>query len=112
MQAHLQTLRFLLCSSILLLASSFSPFSTHAEDQRSKQEQDKQPKGALIVPPTDRFGDVAPGAAEDTFKACLARIPERQQSGSVCWPNRPASEKKRSEGRIKAYEDSRDLWSL
>ncbi len=81
MQAHLQTLRFLLCSSILLLASSFSPFSTHAEDQRSKQEQDKQPKGALIVPPTDRFGDVAPGAAEDTFKACLARIPEQATVG-------------------------------
>ena len=81
MQAHLQTLRFLLCSSILLLASSFSPFSTHAEDQRSKQEQDKQPKGALIVPPTDRFGDVAPSAAEDTFKACLARIPEQATVG-------------------------------
>ena len=81
MQAHLQTLRFLLCSSILLLASSFSPFSTHAEDQRSKQEQDKQPKGALIVPPTDRFGDVAPGAAEDTFKACLASIPEQATVG-------------------------------
>ena len=81
MQAHLQTLRFLLCSSILLLASSLLPFSTHAEDQRSKQEQDKQPKGALIVPPTDRFGDVAPGAAEDTFKACLARIPEQATVG-------------------------------
>jgi hypothetical protein len=73
--------RSLLFSSVLLLASSLSAFSTHAEDQPPKPAEDRQLKGAVIVPPRDRFGDVSPGAAEDTLKACLARIPEHATVG-------------------------------
>jgi hypothetical protein len=38
-----------------------SPFSTHAQEQQPNQAQDKQLKGAVIVPPKDRMGDVSPG---------------------------------------------------
>ena len=73
--------RSLLFSCVLLLASTLSPFSIHAEDQPPKQTEDQQLKGAVIVPPKDRLGDVSPGAAEDTLKACLARIPEQATVG-------------------------------
>jgi hypothetical protein len=66
---------------VLLLVSYLAPFSPHAEDQPPKQAEDQQLKGALIVPPKDRFGDVAPGAVEDTLKACLGRIPEQATVG-------------------------------
>jgi hypothetical protein len=75
--------RPLLFFSVLLVLSSLSPFSTHAEEQPSKQTEDKQLRGAVIVPPKDRFGDVSPGAAEDTLKGCLARIPEQATVGNV-----------------------------
>ena len=68
-------------SFVLLLAASLSPFSIYAEDQSPKQTENQQLKGAIIVPPKDRFGDVSPGAAEDTLKACLARIPEQATVG-------------------------------
>ena len=106
MQTHLQTQRFLLCSSVLLLASSLSPFPTHTEDQQSKQEQDKQLKGAVIVPPTDRFGDVSPGAAEDTFKACLARIPEQATVGQRMLAEQTCE---REEAIRKTYQGIRGL---
>jgi hypothetical protein len=66
---------------VLLLASSLSPCSSYAEDRPPKQTEDQQSKGALVLPPKDRFGDVSPGAAEDTLKACLARIPEQATVG-------------------------------
>jgi hypothetical protein len=80
MQTHVVLKRSFLFSSVLLLASSLSP-STHAEDQPPKQTEDQQSKGTLVLPPKDRFGDVSPGAAEDTLKACLARIPEQATVG-------------------------------
>ena len=43
--------------------------------------EEQQPKGNLVFPPRDKFGDVSPGAAEDTLKACLARIPEQATVG-------------------------------
>jgi hypothetical protein len=70
-----------LFSSVLWLASSLSPLSAHAEDEKPNQTEDRQLKGAVIVPPTNRFGNVSPGAAEDTLKACLARIPEQATVG-------------------------------
>ena len=81
METHSLVKRSLLFSSVLLLASSLSPFSTHAEDPPSKQAEDQKLKGAVIVPPKDRLGDVSPGAVEDTLKACLARIPEEATVG-------------------------------
>jgi hypothetical protein len=81
MQTHLLVNRSLLLSSALLLASSLSPVSTRAEDPPSNSAEDPQLKGAVIVPPKDGRGDVAPGAVEDTLKACLARIPEKATVG-------------------------------
>ena len=81
MQTHPRVTRSLLCSSVVLLASCLSLFSTQAEDRQPSQDQEKQLKGAVIVPPTERFSDVSPGAAEDTLKACLARIPEQATVG-------------------------------
>ena len=80
MQTHPLVTRSLLFSSIFLLASSHL-FSSHAEDRQTNQEQEKQLKGTVIVPPTERFSDVSPGAADDTLKACLARIPEQATVG-------------------------------
>jgi hypothetical protein len=77
MQTHFRVTGSFLFLSMLLL----SPFSTHAEDQQSNQGQDKQLKGAVIIPPKDRLGDVSPGAVEDALKACLARIPENASVG-------------------------------
>jgi hypothetical protein len=74
--------RSLLFSSVLLVISSLSPFSTQADEQQPKgATEEQQLKGALILPPRDKFGDVSPGAAEDTLKACLARIPEQATVG-------------------------------
>jgi hypothetical protein len=81
MPIQLLVKRSLLSSAVVLLASSLLPLSNYAEDQQSRQEPDKQLKGAVIVPPTNRFDDIAPGAAEDTLKACLARIPEQATVG-------------------------------
>ena len=92
--------------SVLLLASSLLPLSTHAEEQRSKEEQDKQLKGAVIVPPRDRFGDIAPGAAEDTLKACLARIPEQATVGQRMLAEQTCE---REEAIRKTYQGIRGL---
>jgi hypothetical protein len=73
MRTYVFVKRSLLCASVLLLASSLSPFFTHAEDT--------QVKGAMITVPTDKQSDVASGAVEDTLKACLARIPEKASVG-------------------------------
>jgi hypothetical protein len=80
MHIHFLVKRSLLFSAMMLLASSL-PCSIHAQDQPPKQSEDQQSKGELIIPPKDRLGDVSPGAAEDTLKACLARIPERATVG-------------------------------
>ena len=106
MQTPLQIQRFLLWSSFLLLASSLSPFSIQAEDQKSNQEHDKQLKGAVIIPPTNRFGDIAPGAAEDTFKACLARIPEQATVGQRMLAEQTCE---REEAIRKTYQGIRGL---
>jgi hypothetical protein len=81
MQIHFLLKRPLLFSFVLSLASSLSPLSNHAKDQPPKQTEDQQSKGTLVLPPRDRLGDVSPGAAEDTLKACLARIPEQATVG-------------------------------
>ncbi len=62
-----------LCVSVLTVTFSLSPFLTHAEDT--------QVKGAMITAPTNRQNDVAQGAAEDSLKACLARIPDTASAG-------------------------------
>ena len=81
MQIHFLVKGSFLLSSVLLLASALSPFSTQAEDQQPKQTEDQQLKGAVIIPPKDRRVDVSPGAVEDAIKACLARIPEQATVG-------------------------------
>ena len=60
-------------ASVLLLGPLLSPFLIHAEEG--------QVTGAMILTPTDRMNDVAPGAVEDTLKACLARIPDMASEG-------------------------------
>ena len=81
MQIRLAT-RPCLLPSVLLVISFLSPFSTMAEDQQPKgATEERQPKGNLVLPPRDQLGDVSPGAAEDTLKACLARIPEQATVG-------------------------------
>ena len=73
MRTHVFVKRSILCSSVLLLAFSLSPFRTHAEDTHVK--------GAMITAPLDKHSDVASGAVEDTLKACLARIPDKASVG-------------------------------
>jgi hypothetical protein len=106
MLPHLPVKWPLLCSSVVLLASSLSPFSAHAEDQKPPKTEDRQLKGAVIVPPTDRFGDVSPGAAEDTLKACLARIPEQATVGQRMLAEQTCE---REEAIRKTYQGIRGL---
>ena len=106
MQTHFLVKRSLLFSFVLLLASSLSPFPTHAEDQPPKQAEDQQLKGAVIVPPKDRLGDVSPGAAEDTLKACLARIPEQATVGQRMMAEQTCE---REEAIRKTYQGIRGL---
>jgi hypothetical protein len=89
---------------MLLLGSSLSPFSNHAEDQSPKQTEDQQLKGAVIVPPRDRSGDVSPGAVEDTLKACLGRIPEQATVGQRMMAELTCE---REEAIRKTYQGSR-----
>ena len=42
---------------------------------------DQQLKGALIIPPNDRVGDVSPGAVEHGLEACLAKSPDKATVG-------------------------------
>lgn len=102
MQTYFRVTRSLLFSFMLLLAS-FLPLSTYAEDQPPKQAEDQQLKGGLILPPRDRFGEVAPGAAEDTLKACLARIPEQATVGQRMMAERTCE---REEAIRKTYQGS------
>jgi hypothetical protein len=104
MQTHVLVKRSLL--TVLLLASSLPLWSIHAEEQQPNQERDTQLKGALIVPPTDRFGDVSPGAAEDTLKACLARIPEQATVGQRMLAEQTCE---REEAVRKTYQGIRGL---
>jgi hypothetical protein len=59
---------------VLLLGSSLPPFFIHAEE-------DGQVTGAMILTPTYKLDDDASGAAEDTLKACLARISDIVSEG-------------------------------
>lgn len=81
MQPDLLDERSFLSSSLLLLLSFLLAVSAYAEDKQSNQTDDQQLKGAVIIPPKDRIGDVSPGAVEDTLKACLARIPDNATVG-------------------------------
>jgi hypothetical protein len=53
--------------------------------------QDRQPATVAPVPDATKEGDIAAGAAEDTLRACLARIPKDASIGQVmiaeqgCW---------------------------
>ncbi len=80
MQTQLGT-QFSLFPSGVLLTLCLSAIATHAEDKQPNQAEDQQLKGAIILPRTDRTGDVSPGAVEDALKACLARIPEHASVG-------------------------------
>ena len=105
MQPHFLVKRSLVFSFVLLLASSLSPFFNHAEDP-PKQAGDQQLKGAVIVPPKDRLGDVSPGAAEDTLKACLARIPEQATVGQRMMAEQSCQ---REEAIRQTYQGTRGL---
>jgi hypothetical protein len=97
--------RSFLFSFVLLLASSLSP-SAQAENQPPKQLEDQQLKGDAIVPPTDRFGEVSPGAPEDTLKACLARIPAQATVGQRMLAEQTCE---REEAIRKTYQGIRGL---
>lgn len=73
MRTYVFVKRSILCSSVLLLAFSLSPFCTNANDTHVK--------GAMIAAPLYKHSDVASGAVEDTLKACLARIPDKASVG-------------------------------
>ena len=81
MQTYIPATWSLRFSFLLFMASSLSPLSIHAEDQPSQSAGSQDVKGSVIVPPHDRLDDVSPGAAEDTLKACLGRIPEQATVG-------------------------------
>ena len=99
--------RSLLVSSVLLVLSSLSPFSTDAEEQQPKgAQEEQQPKGNLVLPPRDKFGDISPGAAEDTLKACLARIPEQATVGQRMLAEQTCE---REEAIRKTYQGIRGL---
>jgi hypothetical protein len=66
MRIHQSIKRAVLCSSLMLIASS-PTLSIQAEDQLVT--------GAMVLEPAKDLGGVASGAVEDTLKACLARIP-------------------------------------
>lgn len=70
MLIHLHVKRCILLASVVLLASTLSPFCIHADEG--------QVKGALIPSPVPK---IASGAVEDSLKACLARIPEKASVG-------------------------------
>ncbi len=105
-QTHSLGKRSLLLSSVLLLASSLSPLPNDAEDQQPNQTEERQLKGVVIVPPTDRLGAVSPGAAEDTLKACLARIPEQATVGQRMLAEQTCE---REEAIRKTYQGIRGL---
>ncbi len=73
MKTHVFQKQPVLFFSAMLIASSLSALPIHAQDQ--------QLSGAMILAPTEKLGVVAPGAVEDTLKACLARIPESATAG-------------------------------
>lgn len=60
----------ILLPSVLLLASTWSPFAMIAAEGHVK--------GAVISAPVPQ---IASGAVEDTLKACLARIPGKASVG-------------------------------
>ncbi len=80
--------------SVVLIASSLSALPIHAQDQ--------QLSGAMILAPTEKLGVVAPGAVEDTLKACLARIPE----------NATAGQRMLAEHSCRSEEGSRELLQI
>lgn len=105
MQTSFLIQRFILFSAILVLTATMSPFSTLAEEPSTRAEN-QQLKGAVIVPPKDRFGDISPGAAEDTLKACLARIPEQATVGQRMLAEQTCE---REEAIRKTYQGIRGL---
>jgi hypothetical protein len=64
------TVRLLL---VVWMASSSLAWAMEAEDAPVS--------GAMILPPAIDPGGIAPGAVEDTLKACLTRIPEDASVG-------------------------------
>jgi hypothetical protein len=70
MMTHLFVTRSILIPSVLLLASTWSPFSSFAAEGKVK--------GAAIPA---RVPQIASGSVEDSLKACLARIPEKASVG-------------------------------
>jgi hypothetical protein len=62
--------------SMVLLLASLSPLST-----LPAQAADLLVEEASRLAPIGKLGVMASGAAEDTFKACMARIPEVASAG-------------------------------
>jgi hypothetical protein len=70
MMTQLSVTRSILLPSVLLLLSTWSPFSTFAAEGHVK--------AAVIPAPAPK---IASGSVEDSLKACLARIPEKASVG-------------------------------
>lgn len=59
-------------SALLLIAASL-PMLARAADQLLT--------GTMVLAPSDKLGEAASGAAEDTLRACLAGIPVEATAG-------------------------------
>jgi hypothetical protein len=72
MRSHLTVKRLVLFTSVLSISLWGVP-STYPADALVE--------GTTVLAPTEALGVVASGAAEDTLKACLARIPAEASAG-------------------------------
>jgi hypothetical protein len=74
MRSHMTMKRIVLLSCVLSISPWAMP-SSHAADSLVEGA------GAMVLAPIGPLGVLASGAAEDTLKACLARIPAEASAG-------------------------------
>lgn len=72
MRIHLTMKRLVMLSCVM----SISPLVTSLS-----HAADRLVEGVMVVAPGDALGIAAPGAVEDTLKACMARIPAEASAG-------------------------------
>lgn len=72
MRSHMTMKRIVLLSCVLSISSWAVPLA-HATDSLVE--------GVMVLAPIGALGVLASGAAEDTLKACLARIPAEASTG-------------------------------
>jgi len=80
MRIHLTMKRFVLLSFVMSISSWTIP-SSHAADPFVEGTADPLVEGTMVLAPAGELNIEASGAAEDTLKACLARIPEDASAG-------------------------------